>query len=81
MAKTAVLELLDCPKLISRKIWIIENPEIFTLWIRNSREFGLKLAFCTDIFYGIKPFEHRILNYVNVYEELGKYCKNISFLI
>ena len=25
MAKTAVIELLDCPKLISRKIWMIEK--------------------------------------------------------
>ena len=31
MAKTAVLELLDSPKLISRKIWVTENPEISKL--------------------------------------------------
>ena len=34
-AKTAVLELLDSPKLISRKIWVIENHEISTLCSSN----------------------------------------------
>ena len=29
--KIAVLELLDSQKLISRKIWVTENPEIYTL--------------------------------------------------
>ena len=32
-AKTSVFQLSKSPKLISRKIWMIENPEISTLYI------------------------------------------------
>ena len=35
MAKTVVLELLIYPKLISRKIPVIENPEISTLFCNS----------------------------------------------
>ena len=39
MAKTAVLEFLDSPKLISRKICVRENSEISTLCV-HSLEIG-----------------------------------------
>ena len=34
MSKTAVLQLLDSPKLISRKIWMTENSAISTLCLK-----------------------------------------------